>query len=345
MKPKHKMMTAIPHEIQQAMYGFMMSHVLFAGDELGIFDGIAQGKASTIQELAQSAGVHPRALERLVLAAIAMGLIDQKDGVYQIPEHLRPFFQKNAAEYCGEAFSHFREVSTRTFPYLKEALRENQPQWAQIFSNAQDYSPFTELYKDSQRLENFLSSMWGMGYGPAKELVQKYSLDRYSTLVDVGGGSGSFAIAALEHYSTLNGIVFDLPKVSQYLENKRHEHKLSQRLAFVAGDFFQDELPTGDVYVLGYILSDWNREDGTKLLKKIYNALPAGGAILILEKLFNEGKNGPIETAMMNLAMLLETWGQHYAGSEYISWLQEIGFQNCQVLCSSGEKHMVVGIK
>jgi len=335
----------IPAEIQRTMYGFMTSQVLFVGDEIGIFDWIAQGKASTSEELAQYVGVHPSALERLVLAAISIGLIENKDGAYRIPEHLRPFLQKDAPEYCGEAFSHFRELSTRTFLYTKDALIENKPQWKKIFSNVQNDSPFDELYKDPKHIENFLASMWGMGYASATELVKKYPLDKFNTLVDVGGGSGSFAITALENYPILKAIVFDLPSVQQYLEKKSAEYKLLDRLTFVAGDFFKNELPKGDVYALGYILSDWKREDGTILLKKIYNFLPEGGAVLVLEKLFNEDKNGPIETAMMNLAMLLETWGQHYSGNEYISWLQEIGFQNCQIIRSSGEKHMIVGIK
>ena len=143
----------------------------------------------------------------------------------------------------------------------------------------------------------------------------------------------------------MKAIVFDLPKVSQYLETKSRQHQVAERINFKGGDFFQDELPPGDVYALGYILSDWNREDGTKLLKKIYNSLPLGGAIIILEKLFDEEKNGPVETAMMNLAMLPETWGQHYSGSEYISWLEKVGFKNCKVIRSSGEKHLVLGIK
>lgn len=323
----------------------MMSHVLFVGDEIGIFDWIAQKNTSTLEELAQFADVNPSALERLIIAAISVGLIEKEDGVYKIPQHLRPFLQKSESEYCGEAFSHFREVSVRIFPYLKEAVKENKLQWKHIFNNVQDVSPFIELYKDPKHLENFLSSMWGMGYAPAKELVQKYPLERHNLLVDVGGGSGSFAIAALENYSTLNAIVFDLPSVCPYIEEKRHQHKLLDRLTFIAGDFFKDALPKGDVYVLGYILSDWSKEDGTKLLNKIYNSLPEGGVVLVLEKLFNQDKSGPLETAMMNLAMLLETWGQHYSSSEYISWLQGVGFQNCQIICSSSEKHMIVGIK
>ncbi|EGJ31392.1 MULTISPECIES: methyltransferase [Moorena] len=335
----------IPIEIKRAMYGFMMSQTLFVGDELGIFDYIAQGKAKTISELAKLADVHPDALKRLVLGAVSIGLLEFKDGEYNIPEDLQPFLAKNSYQYCGDAFSHFREVSVRTFINLKEALKENRPQWQPIFNDTQGESPFTELYNDPKRLENFLDSMWGLGYAPAQELVQKYPFNQHNVLVDVGGGSGSFAIAALESSPNLKAIVFDLPKVRQYLENKATQHRVSERIQFISGDFFKNELPKGDLYVLGYILSDWNQQDGNKILNKIYNSLPKGGLLIILEKLFSDDKNGPLETAMMNIAMLLETFGQHYSGYEYIQWLQKIGFHDCQIIRSYGEKHMVIGIK
>ncbi|NER48989.1 MAG: hypothetical protein F6J92_20275 [Symploca sp. SIO1A3] len=335
----------IPLEIKNSIYGFMMSHVLFVGDETGIFDYLAQGGFYTTEELAEVAKLQSSALERLLLGGVAIGLLQKQANAYGMPEHLRPFLQKSSPEYCGEAFSHFQGISTRIFYYLKDALKENKPQWKYIWGDSPDASPFAELYNDSQRLENFLASMWGMGYAPAKELVKKYPLDKYKTLVDVGGGSGSFAIAALEKYPTLDAIVFDLPNVRSFLDKKSIEHQLYERLKFVPGDFFKDDLPQGDLYVLGYILSDWNREDGTQLLTKIFNCLPEGGAVLILEKLFNKDKNGPLETAMMNLAMLLETWGQHYSGIEYIYWLEKVGFKECKIIRSSGEKHMIVGIK
>ncbi len=335
----------IPIEIKQAMYGFMMSQTLFVGDEIGIFDYISQGKANNLSDLAKLADVNPDALKRLILAAVSIGLIEFKDGEYKIPDHLQPFLARNSSQYCGDSFSHFREVSVRTFLNFKEALKENKPQWQSIFAQTQEESPFGQLYNNPKHLENFLDSMWGLGYAPAQELVKKCALHQHNVLVDVGGGSGSFAIAALENHPNLKAIVFDLPKVRPYLERKFSQHQIAERINFIGGDFFKDELPPGDVYVLGYILSDWNRENGTQLLNKIYNSLPKGGLVLIVEKLFNEDKNGPLETAMMNIAMLLETWGQHYSGSEYIQWLQEIGFQNCKIIRSNGEKHMVMGIK
>jgi ubiquinone/menaquinone biosynthesis C-methylase UbiE len=335
----------IPLEIQQAMYGFMSSHVLFVGDELGIFDLLAQDNWYTSEEIAKNTDVQAFSLERLLLASVAIGIVKKQVDKYQVSEHIKPFLAKTSPNYCGGAFTHFREISTQSFRFLKNAVQENQPQWKHVFGQEGNYSPFTDLYKDPEVVDNFLSSMWGLGYPAAQELVKKYSFNKHSCLVDVGGGSGSFVIAALEQCLTLHAIVFDLPSVQSYLEKKRSQHQLDKRLNFVAGDFFKDDLPIGDLYVLGYILSDWNRQDGTYLLNKIYDSLPNGGTVMILEKLFNEDKNGPIETAMMNLAMLLETRGQHYSESEYISWLQEVGFCNCKVIRSSGEKHLVVGIK
>jgi ubiquinone/menaquinone biosynthesis C-methylase UbiE len=332
-------------EIQQAMYGFISSHVLFVGDEIGIFDYLSQGDWYTVEEVAQTSNVQILPLEKLLLASVSIGLVQKKEEKYRIAPHIRPLLQKKSPHYCGGAFSHFHKVSTQTFRYLKNALIENKPQWQAAFSHEQNYSPFTELYKDPENAENFLASMWGLGYAPAQELVKKYSFNKHNCLVDIGGGSGSFAIAALEQCLTLHAVVFDLPSVQEFFEQKRSHHQLDRRLNFVAGDFFKDDLPIGDLYVLGYILSDWSRQDGTNLLIKIYDSLPSGGTIMILEKLFNEDKNGPIETAMMNLAMLLETRGQHYSGSEYISWLQEVGFCNSEVIRSSGEKHLVVGVK
>jgi hypothetical protein len=335
----------LPLEIEQALYGFIQSHILFVGDELGVFDKMANGEAHTLSELGKLTKTREEALERLLLAGAVIGLIEKKENRFQVPEHLHPFLSKRSEKYCGEIFPHFREVSTLVFRHLREAVLEGTPQWKRLSGVPTDSTPFDWIYQDPKRLQDFVSTMWAIGYSPAKELVEQFPLDRYHTLIDLGGCSGSFAVAALQKYDLLKATVFDLSPIKPYLIQKRGEYDLGSRLGFVEGDFFTDVLPEGDVYALGYILSDWTREAGTKLLRKIFKALPKGGAVLILEKLFNENKIGPISTAMMNIAMLLETGGGHYSGAEYVAWLREIGFERCKVFRSSGDKHMVVGEK
>ena len=56
---------------------------------------------------------------------------------------------------------------------------------------------------------------------------------------------------------------------------------VADRIRIEAGDFFVDPLPEGDLFALGRILYDWTEEKILKLLSKIHERLPAGGALLI----------------------------------------------------------------
>ena len=78
-----------------------------------------------------------------------------------------------------------------------------------------------------------------------------------------------------------------------------------------------DELPEGDLYSLGRILHDWTEAKGLALLKRIYDRLPSGGALLIAEKLLDEDKSGPRWASMQNLGMLLYTEGKERTLTEY----------------------------
>jgi len=76
----------------------------------------------------------------------------------------------------------------------------------------------------------------------------------FNRLVDVGGCSGSFSVAALSRYPHMQGVVFDLPKLEPFLQSRAREFGLEARLSFKPGNFFSDPLPKGDLYALGYIL-------------------------------------------------------------------------------------------
>lgn len=331
----------LPPELNQAMYGFIMSQVLFVGDELGVFDKLAANGPSTSTELAAGTTVGSDALERLLLAATGMGLLRREGAMYRLRSEMVPFLKKSSENYVGGSFGHYKDVAYPVFQHLRTGLEENRPQWDKVVGSQ---GSFHDLYKDPVRLERFLASMWWLGYRPAKELVAELSLDRFSTVVDLGGGSGSFSIAALEQCPSLEVILFDLPPVEQYLR-KHHGPWFDRGLRFRGGDFFKDNLPDGEVYALGYILSDWTTEQSIDLLTKIYEALPDGGMVLILEKLFDEDMQGPLPTAMMHLDMLIETGGCHRSGSEYVALLNTVGFRDCEVVRSSGDKHMVIGHK
>ncbi|TYL21383.1 methyltransferase, partial [Streptococcus pyogenes] len=117
-------------------------------------------------------------------------------------------------------------------------------------------SPFDVIYKDEASTKEFMDAMWQLSFDVSRELVKLAGLDSCRQLVDVGGASGPFSVAALQHSRELRSTLFDLPKVGRYVDETRRTYGLEERLRFVPGDFFREELPEGDCFAFGYILSD-----------------------------------------------------------------------------------------
>src|SRR5690606_40751140 len=102
-------------------------------------------------------------------------------------------------------------------------------------------------------------------------------------------------------------------------------------------------LPPAGAYALGFILSDYDDARSLTLLRRVRQALGAGGRVLVLERLLDERQAGPFMGVMQDLAMMLETGGMHRTASHYQRLLEEAGFGDVRVLRSSGEKHAVIG--
>ena len=114
-----------------------------------------------------------------------------------------------------------------------------------------------------------------------------------------------------------------------------------------AGDFWQDELPTGvDGILLSMVLHDWSQEEGLPLLQKCASALPRGGKILIYEQLLDEDLCGPATACLTNLLMLLRTRsGAEYSESQYRDIRSRAGFGSIGVIRTPGLRQLIHAVR
>ena len=107
---------------------------------------------------------------------------------------------------------------------------------------------------------------------------------------------------------------------------------MSDRVSFHPGDFFEGEMPTADVLVMGHILHDWDLEQKRVLLEKAYSALPDGGALIVYEALIDDDRRENTFGLLMSLNMLIETHGGFdYTGADCQGWMQDAGFTDTYV--------------
>ena len=157
--------------------------------------------------------------------------------------------------------------------------------------------------------------------------------------------SSDLAQLALRHQH-LVGTGYDLPQVGPVFEKFIAGYGLSSRVAFHSGDFFTDPLPPAEVYVMGHILHDWGLDAKHSLLRKAYNALPEGGALIVYEALIDDDRRRNAFGLLMSLAMLIESPdGFDYTGADCRGWMAEAGFRETYVQHLVGPESMVVGLK
>lgn len=144
----------------------------------------------------------------------------------------------------------------------------------------------------------------------------------------------------------LRGLGFDRAEVEPVFQQYAVATGVADRVVFISGDFFKDDLPRADVVLMGHILHDWDLPTKKMLIRKAYDAVPAGGALIVYDSIIDDDRSKNAFGLMMSLNMLLETpGGFDYTGADCKGWMQEAGFSAMRVELLTGADSMVIGIK
>jgi acetylserotonin N-methyltransferase len=312
-----------PGIILNLLIAFRGSKVMFAAVSLGVFDALSSGPKS-LQVLAQELNANPDALERLLDACVGLQLLDGDDKGYRNTSAASTYLCRSSPHRLTGYISYSNDVMWKLWGNLEDAVREGTHRWKQTFG--WDGPLFSHFFRTEEAKQEFLMGMHGYGLISSPQVVAAFDFSSYRCLVDLGGATGHLAIAACERYPQLRAIVFDLPDTERLAQQIVGASAVAERIDFVAGDFFRDPLPKGDLYALGRILHDWTEAKILQLLNRIHEHLPAGGAVLIAEKLLEADKRGPRWAQMQSLNMLTCTEGKERTLAEYEALLKRVGF-------------------
>ncbi len=328
----------------QMISGFFVSQTLFATHDLGVFAALAEGPA-TAEQLAKRLGFDADAGDRLLTAAVALGMLERRDGAYANSPLAEATLVPGAPHYMGGFIGHARKDLYPLWGHLDDAVRESRPQWERAFG-ATTANPFVAMYADAERLREFLYAMRAGSMASAASMLDAYDFGPHSCLLDVGGALGVISVEAVKRFPHLRAINFDLPAVKPHTEEYVAAHELSDRIAAVEGDMFADELPKGaDVVHLSWILHDWDDERCARLLASCFEALPSGGTILLGEALVDEAGGSPAP-ALMSLNMLVATdGGRERTAAQYRLLLEGAGFVDVRTKKLEGMRDLVTARK
>ncbi|XP_035663596.1 acetylserotonin O-methyltransferase-like [Branchiostoma floridae] len=314
--------------------GFMKSQVLFTGMKLGIFDLLGTSSAPmTTMGIAEGIGADTDATKRLLDACVGLRLLQKVNmdketgnGEYQLTKASKAFLTSSSSPNLGDWLGRLAAVYSSPWADLPRAVKEG-PNFCTL-NGFERGKTFEDLYSTAQY---FMGSMEGLTTVFGAGTASAFNLAEFQNICDIGGCTGPLAYHLAAAYPEASVSVFDLPEVVKIAEDRRPTGEYAQRVSFISGDFFQDPLPPADLYVVCRILHDWTEDKVLTLLTKLYDSLPQGGGVLIVEHILTNDKLGPEVAHKYDLHMMVCTGGRQRSGQEFKRLLSSVGFTEVTV--------------
>lgn len=317
-------------EIRSVQYlgtQYLLSRCLHCAVELEVADHLGE-TSEPIDALAGKIDAHADSLNRLIRYLAANGVFTYTGGrVGHSPRSrlLRADHPRSQRAWLRQVGS---TLSWDLLGILMQSVRTGRPALEKLHPEGL-FAYFSKHPEDAARFNEGMSSK---SLADIAAVLRAYDFSGYGKIVDVGGGRGHLLRAVLANAPNATGVLFDLPAVIKGVESLR-----STRLSLQGGDFFRDELPPGDIYLLMNVIHNWADAEAISILRAVRKACPPKGArVLLLEILLPEEPRRPSLRDMQNLdmdiAMLVFTGARERARHEYEALLERAGLRLARVI-------------
>lgn len=328
------MTAAADARLRDLLNGFQVSEALHAAAVLGVPDALATGHSS-LEALAGATGTSPDSLSRLMRVLAEIDVVNRdaegRFSLTAVGERLRPDVEGNWHAWAKMIGS---PAIRKSWAHLTEAVRSGRTAFdmahgSDIWAHRSHHPEDGELFDSAMRcaterlaapLAHCLGSLEGLH------------------VVDVGGGDGSLlAQVLLKHPSASGSLLEQGPSARRARELLAH-HGLLHRARVIEGDFFQSVPHEGHLYLLKFVLHDWDDEQSVRILQSCRIATRAAAdkaRLVVIERLL-DAPLGAREASLADLNMLVNTGGRERAKQEYEHLLRRAGFSLSKCEQASG---------
>lgn len=310
-------MNISPSRIMEQASAFYGSCVLFTASDMGVFKVLDEQGTADLEFVNKAINGDLRGTRLLLDACVAVGLITKDGNLYSNTPETAAFLVPGKPGDLSDAIRYNRDVYN-AWGKLPELVKTGTPV----------ESPELHLGDDEARTRAFVMSMHGRAMGIGQMLIPMLDLKDCSNLLDIGGGSGAYAILAAQSNPTLKCTVMDLPAVSAIASELVEAAGVADRVKCIAGNYREAKFPAGNdvINILG-VLHQESPESILDILKRSYDVLMPGGKINILDMMTDETRCSPPFSALFAVNMALTTEnGWVFSSKDMEEWLAEAGF-------------------
>ncbi len=305
---------------RKAISAYRLPVVLLAALELDLFTAVGH-RTWTVPELAKKLRVSERGLAVLCRNLAMAGVLLKQGTTYKNTRLGGTALNADHPAYRGG--------------YL-DLIKTHWHDWCRLPESIRSGLPIDHDVPDSPEWRKRFT--WAMHHRTleiAPAIAAQVKLGRAGTLLDLGGGPGTYALAFLAQNPRLRATVCDRDAALNVAREVAATHKAGRRLSYLPLDFTKDSIPgTYDVIWYSNVLHIYSPEDNQAIFRRALAALAPGGR-LIIQDAFLHDREGlfPADASLFAVSMLLFTiGGDTYPASEVKRWLSDAGFNRVKLL-------------
>lgn len=311
-----------------APYG---SAAVTAAIEIGITESL-QRAAQTPAQLGKSLHLNPESVESVLRVLVAMGFGKERNGLFSLTEVARAYLVPSSP--LSRAFELSFHFATKEHTWVVNKLRETS-RVARTYGQIWRENP-----EENDQVKNAAAGMDSIIKAPATAIVRSGAFRSVQHILDVGGGSGAFAVTLTEHLPKVNVTVLDLPAMCKQAESWVQSRKATH-IHFHPADFFKDPWAQNcDAIFFSNVLHDWPEADVLTLLKHARSNVIHGnrrpGQLYVLEVLRDKNKNGPLMATIFHLQMQMSFGGAQYTRADYVRLFKKARFSEPRIVAKFG---------
>jgi SAM-dependent methyltransferase len=306
-------------DIAAIAYGFMASKALFAALEIGLFSLLADGPR-TSAALAAETGVAPEPARHAAAGAHRSGPAHRGrrgGSAMRLPP--------SGTSSAGRART---SASTTACRSGGRSTRRSPTSTPGSRGHGVAFAGFDELMGSADEAATFTVGQHCASLELARKLVDQLPLAQARTLLDVGAGSGAFAIAFCERHPALRATLLDFPQTLDVARSYRDAAGLTDRIALIPGNATSTDWPGGqDVVLMSYLLSALTADEADAALAAAHHSLRPGGLLVVHDFMLDDDEPGPTASALWFLQYLAwrpDAWS--FTGAELGDRMAKAGF-------------------
>jgi predicted O-methyltransferase YrrM len=325
-------------QMRMMMHSHYVSQMIRAAADLSLADHLADERL-TAAEVAEREGSAPNTTFRLMRACVALGLLTaDADGRFGSTPLLQTLGKDTPGSLRGLALAMTLPAQWLPWNEFTASVRTGRTQASAVLG--MDFFEYLEQHPSQAR--DFSSGMSSATSLWAADAASAIDTTGASLAVDVGGATGSLLQLLQEADPTLRGIVFDRPNIVEYAVAEIARKGLTQRTQVVGGDFFAS-VPPADLYLLKFILHDWDDDSCIQILQRCREAMTAGGRVVIVEVVLG-ALSDPGWGALIDMNMLAVSPGRERSLDEYDALLVAAGLRRTAVLATNCPQSVIEAV-